>query len=67
MDGDTLDRMRANRKGWREADLQELRVLYACLLTDIAAHRWAVGSVGDGTQDGAADRRLWAVLDRELG
>jgi len=50
-----------DRPNWREADLHDLRLRYAALLADIAAHRQALWS--QDIHD--ADRALWSVLDRE--
>lgn len=50
-----------NRPNWRDADLHDLRLRYAALLADIAAHRQAMWD--KDTHD--ADRVLWSVLDRE--
>ena len=49
------------RPNWREADLHDLRLRYAALLADIAAHRQAMW---DKTTT-PADDRLWAVLEEE--
>lgn len=50
-----------DRPNWRLADLHDLRLRYAGLLADIAAHRQALWS--QDIHD--ADRTLWSVLDRE--
>ena len=50
-----------DRPNWREADLHDLRLRYAALLADIAAHRQALWS--QDIHD--ADRALWSVLDKE--
>ena len=50
-----------NRPNWREADLHDLRLRYAALLTDIATHRQ--GMWAQDIHD--ADRRLWSALDEE--
>ena len=50
------------RPNWREADHHDLRLRYAALLADIAAHRRAILNGGNTC---GVDERLWSILTTE--
>jgi hypothetical protein len=57
-----LAEVRSRRRNWREAELDDLRTRYACLLADIAWHR-TVTRRGEGAE---ANQMLWDTADKEM-